>query len=216
MASVLRFWLDRGVDGFRIDAMVHLAKDPLWRDNPPAPGKAASDWPTWPMAPAYTQDQAGLLPLLEMLCGVIHEYPGRMIIGENHLSPGRLPSYYRVGVTHPINPQFLDIEWEPSAIRRAIDTYEGLLDVHNWPNWVLCSHDNARMATRLGDSRTRAAAMLHLTLRGTPIIYYGEETRPNQRANCKRTGSGSARSLDAGQRPGSRRSAMRLCRGMTR
>jgi alpha-glucosidase len=175
MASVLRFWLDRGVDGFRIDAMVHLAKDPQWRDNPPAPGKAVADWPTWPMAPAYTQDQAGLLPLLEMLCGVINEYPGRMIIGENHLSPGRLPSYYNVGLTHPINPQFLDIEWEPSAIRRAIDTYEGLLDVKNWPNWVFCSHDNARVATRLGESRTRSAAMLHLTLRGTPIIYYGEE-----------------------------------------
>jgi alpha-glucosidase len=175
MASVMRFWLAHGVDGFRIDAMVHLMKDPQWRDNPPAPDKEVDDWPTWPMMPAFTQDQANLLPIVEELCRVVNEYPERIIIGENHLPPGRLPSYYQAGVTHPVNSQLLDSAWDASAVRRKIDGYEGLLGCGVWPNWVLGSHDNSRVASRLGETRIRAAAMLHLTLRGTPIIYYGEE-----------------------------------------
>jgi alpha-glucosidase len=175
MSDVLRFWLDRNVDGFRIDAMVHLAKDPYFRDNPAAPGRSHDDWPTWPMTPAYTQDQARLQPLIQELVAVANEYPDRMVIGENHLPADRLPLYHHSGLTHPVNSVLLDREWTPSSVRRAIDRYEGLLPPEFWPNWVLGSHDNPRIATRWGERHVRSAAMLQLTLRGTSIVYYGEE-----------------------------------------
>jgi alpha-glucosidase len=175
MADVLTFWLDRGADGFRIDAMVHLAKDRLWRDNPSEEGKAVSDWPTWPMAHSFTQDQPQLLSFVAQICEVIHKYPGRLVIGENHLPIGRLPDYYRAGVTYPVNSQFLDVEWEASTIRRAIDNYEGLLSPEYCPTWVIGSHDNHRVGSRFKPDQIKPLAMLHLMLRGSPIIYFGEE-----------------------------------------
>jgi alpha-glucosidase len=88
---------------------------------------------------------------------------------------GRLPDYYRAGVTYPVNSQFLDIKWEPSTVRRAIDNYEGLLRPDYCPNWVIGSHDNHRIGSRFEPDQIRPLAMLQLTLRGTPIIYFGEE-----------------------------------------
>jgi alpha-glucosidase len=175
MWTVLRFWMERGVDGFRVDALVHLEKDPLFRDNPAAPGKRADDWPTWPMTPAYTQDQAGLPSIVKEMCRVVREFPDRMLLGENHLPIERLPSYYEAGMSHPVNSQLLDAPWEAATIRRMVDRYEGMLPIGCWPNWVLGSHDNRRIASRWGEAAARTATMLQLTLRGTPIIYFGEE-----------------------------------------
>jgi alpha-glucosidase len=69
----------------------------------------------------------------------------------------------------------LDLEWDAIHVRRMIDRYEGFLTADQWPNWVLGSHDNQRVAGALGQERARVAAMMQLTLRGTPILYYGEE-----------------------------------------
>jgi alpha-glucosidase len=116
-----------------------------------------------------------LQPLLRELCDVVNEYPGKILIGENHLPVERLPIYHHSGLSHPVNAQFLDLTWDPSYVRRVVDRYEGILPDSIIPNWVLGTHDNARVASFIGPSRARAAAMLHLTLRGTPLIYYGEE-----------------------------------------
>jgi alpha-glucosidase len=175
MSEVLQFWLDRGVDGFRIDAMVHLYKDPLFRDNPAAEGSSVETWPQWEMLPAFTQDCGGLQEIVQHICQVVREYPGRILIGENHLPPERLPLYYCSGLSHPANSQLLELDWDPLKIQRMVARYEGFLAPHYWPNWILGSHDNQRIAGHLGPERARAVAMLHLTLRGTPIMYYGEE-----------------------------------------
>jgi alpha-glucosidase len=175
MFDVLRFWLKRGVDGFRIDAMVHLYKDPLLRDNPPAEDSSPEQWPAWNMLPAFSQDVGGLQEIVRELCRVVGEFPGRILIGENHLPPERLPLYYCSGLTHPSNSQLLDLEWDAIHVRRMIDRYEGFLTADQWPNWILGSHDNQRVAGNLGLERTRVAALMQLTLRGTPIMYYGEE-----------------------------------------
>jgi alpha-glucosidase len=110
MTDVLRLWLGRGVDGFRIGAMVYLAKDRLWQYNPPAEGKKAADRPTSPMSHSFTQDHAHLQGFVKQICDVIHQCPGRLVIGENHLPVGRLPDYYSAGVTYPLNSQFLDVD----------------------------------------------------------------------------------------------------------
>jgi alpha-glucosidase len=175
MGHVLRFWLDRGVDGFRIDAMVHLYKDPLFRDNPPTEDSELSQWPDCELLPAFSQDVGGLQEIVREICGVVREYPGTILIGENHLPPERLPMYYCSGLTHPANSQLLDLKWDALQVRRMIDRYEGFLTPKYWPNWILGSHDNERVASALGLQRARVAAMMQLTLRGTPIMYYGEE-----------------------------------------
>jgi alpha-glucosidase len=175
MWEALRFWLDRGVDGFRIDAMVHLYKDPRLRDNPPAEGSSYDTWPAWNMVPSFSQDVGGLQEIVHQLCQVVREYPGRILIGENHLPPERLPLYYCSGMTHPANSSLLELKWDAIHIQRMIARYEGFLTDDQWPNWILGSHDNQRVAGNLGPERTRVAAMLQLTLRGTPIMYYGEE-----------------------------------------
>jgi len=69
------------------------------------------------------------------------------------------------------------LAWRLLLIRQIIDSYEGLLSGLHWPNWVLGNHDNPRIATRVGLAQARIAAMLLLTLRGTPTLYYGEEIR---------------------------------------
>jgi alpha-glucosidase len=175
MWEAMCFWLDRGVDGFRIDAMVHLYKDPQWRDNPPEPGADIREWPACGLLPAFTQDCGGLQEIIREMCRVVREYPGRILIGENHLPPERLALYYCSGITHPVNSQLLDLKWDAATVRRMIDRYEGFLASDQWPNWVLGSHDNERIASAFGSERARVAAMMQLTLRGTPIIYYGEE-----------------------------------------
>jgi alpha-glucosidase len=175
MTEVLRFWMDRGVDGFRIDAMVHLYKDPLFRDNPAAEGWSADQWPAWEMLPAFTQDCGGLQEIVAEICKAVHEYPGKILIGENHLPPERLALYYASGVSHPANSQLLELDWDPLTIQRMVARYEGFLTHRFWPNWILGSHDNERVAGHLGQERAQVAAMLQLTLRGTPIMYYGEE-----------------------------------------
>jgi len=69
----------------------------------------------------------------------------------------------------------IELPWHARAIADAIDRYEALLPSYGWPNWVLGNHDNPRIATRIGRDQARIAAMLLLTLRGTPTLYYGDE-----------------------------------------
>lgn len=79
------------------------------------------------------------------------------------------------GIHMPFNFQLLTMPWDAATIAAAINAYERQLPPDAWPNWVLGNHDTSRVATRVGDAQARVAAMLLLTLRGTPTIYYGEE-----------------------------------------
>src|SRR5205807_2369592 len=75
----------------------------------------------------------------------------------------------------PFNFQLLSTAWNATAVARVIAEYEAALPAGAWPNWVLGNHDNHRIVSRIGSAQARVAAMLLLTLRGTPTIYYGEE-----------------------------------------
>ena len=105
-------------------------------------------------------------------------YPDRVLIGEIYLPLERLVRYYGEhgdGVHLPFNFQLITLPWDAPAIGAAIVAYEAALPRHAWPNWVLGNHDQSRVASRVGPVQARAAAMLLLTLRGTPTIYYGDE-----------------------------------------
>ena len=178
MLDVLRFWLDRGVDGFRLDAIWHLMKDARLRDNPPNPFYEPTQSPYDRLIPAYNSDRPEMFNVLREMREVIDEYEERLLIGELYLPIERLVAYYGPNgdILHlPHNFHLLRQPWDALHIGAVIDFYEGRLPDFAWPNWVLSNHDNSRMASRIGPNQARVAAMLLLTLRGTPTLYYADE-----------------------------------------
>jgi alpha-glucosidase len=113
-------------------------------------------------------------------------YEDRVLIGEAYLPFDRLMAYYGVDLTGfhlPFNFHLLGTPWNPTAIAALIDAYEAALPPGAWPNWVLGNHDRSRVASRLGREHAPIAAMLLLTLRGTPTVYQGRGAWPDRRAD---------------------------------
>jgi alpha-glucosidase len=178
MLSVLRFWLGRGVDGFRVDVIWHMIKDDQLRDNPPNPDYKPEQNPYNSLLPLYTTDRSEVHQIIRMLRRVFDEYDERVLIGEIYLPIKGLVSYYGGDLPEchlPFNFQLIELPWQARTITAAIDSYEAALPPGGWPNWVLGNHDQHRIATRTSAAQARVAAMLLLTLRGTPTIYYGDE-----------------------------------------
>jgi alpha-glucosidase len=179
MFDVLKFWLARGVDGFRVDVMWMLIKDDQFRDDPPnpeyRPGGSAHDR----LLPLYTADRPETLEIVEEMRSVLDQFADRVLIGELYLPIDRLVAYYGKdgrGAQLPFNFQLLLMRgWDARAIADIITRYEAALPPGGWPNWVLGNHDRPRIATRIGPAQARVAAVLLLTLRGTPTIYMGDE-----------------------------------------
>ncbi|MDF2460565.1 MAG: malL, partial [Nitrospira sp.] len=176
--TVMRFWLDRGVDGFRVDVIWHLIKDAEYRHNPPNPEYRPGDWPYRQLLATYTTDRPEIHDIIGGMRAVMDHYDDRLMIGEIYLPLERLVTYYGTaesGCHLPFNFQLISLPWNGAVIGAAIEAYEAALPPHGWPNWVLGNHDKARIAARVGERQARVAAMLLLTLRGTPTIYYGDE-----------------------------------------
>lgn len=116
---------------------------------------------------------------------VLDEFPNRVLLGEIYLPIERLVAYYGrdlEGVHFPYNFALLTAKWEARSLARLIDEYEAALPSGGWPNWVLGNHDRPRLATRIGSDQARVAAMLLMTLRGTPTLYSGDEIGMKQAA----------------------------------
>jgi alpha-glucosidase len=178
MLDVLRFWFARGVDGFRVDAIHHLIEDEELRDNPPNPDWRAGMSPARRLRRTRTMDQPEVHAAIAAMRQVADGFDDRVMIGEAYLPIDRLMAYYGAdlsGFQLPFNFHLIFTPWQPVAIASLIDAYEAALPQDGWPNWVLGNHDRSRVASRLGTAQARVAAMLLLTLRGTPTIYQGEE-----------------------------------------
>jgi alpha-glucosidase len=176
MLGVLAFWIARGVDGFRVDAMRQLLKDPLWRDNPPntdyAPGMPEYD----SLLPVHTADLDEVQEVVAAIRAVIGDE--RLMVAEVYAPIERLVRYYGEsgrGAHLPSNMHLISTPWDAEAIADLVERYEAALPEGAWPNWVLGNHDRPRIASRVGPDQARVAAMLLLTLRGTPTLYYGDE-----------------------------------------
>jgi alpha-glucosidase len=177
MMDVLRFWLERGVDGFRVDALRQLVKDDHLRDNPPNPDHYARS-PYDALLPVYSTDRPETHEAVREMRSVLEEYGDRLLIGELYLPIDRLVTYYgenNSGVHLPFNFHLISTPWNAREVAALIDTYEAALPQGGWPTWVLGNHDRSRIASRVGDAQARVAAMLLFTLRGTPTLYYGDE-----------------------------------------
>ncbi|HEX2135620.1 MAG TPA: alpha-amylase family glycosyl hydrolase, partial [Microvirga sp.] len=178
MHDVLRFWLGRGVDGFRVDVIWHLMKDPEFRDNPPNPGYQPGQAEINRFLQVHSTDQPDVHDVIAEMRRVLEEYEDRVLIGEIYLPIERLVAYYGQdlsGAHLPFNFQLLHTGWNARDIEQLVEEYESALPERGWPNWVLGNHDQPRIAARVGKAQARVAAMLLLTLRGTPTMYYGDE-----------------------------------------
>jgi alpha-glucosidase len=178
MHDVMRFWLRKGVDGFRVDVIWLLIKDEQFRDNPINPAFTVGMPPRQKVLPLYTTDRPEVHEMVRGLRRVIDEFPERLLIGEIYLPVERLVAYYGrdlEGAHLPFNFALLHADWNARSVSALIDEYEAALPAGGWPNWVLGNHDRARIASRIGSAQARIAATLLLTLRGTPTLYYGDE-----------------------------------------
>jgi alpha-glucosidase len=199
MYGAMRFWLDKGVDGFRMDVLWLLIKDAQFRDNPMNPEWRPGGSSFGRYLPLYTANRPETHEIVAEMRSLLDGYTGeRLLIGEIYLPIDELVRYYGSGVPEakenehdltnaaitsprlngaqlPFNFHLIQTPWRADAIARLIRDYEAALPPGAWPNWVLGNHDQTRLATRVGEAQARVAAMLLLTLRGTPTMYYGDE-----------------------------------------
>jgi len=178
MYDVMRFWLRQGVDGFRVDAVTNLVEDDLLRDDPCNPDYRPGKPPDAVLRRVFTKDRPETHAIVREMRDVLDEFPDRVLIGEVHLPLARAMAYYggkRPDFHLPFNFQLLKSEWNCRSVSAAIDQYMDLLPQDAWPNWVLGNHDEKRLASRIGKDQTRIAAMLLMTLKGTPFVYNGDE-----------------------------------------
>ncbi len=178
MYGVLRFWFARGVDGFRIDVLWHLIKAADFPDNPLNPAYHEGLGEMDRVLQVHSTDQPEVHAIAAEMRRIADSYGDRVLIGEIYLPLERLMLYYgreEPGVHMPFNFGLIGAQWDARALGAMIAAYEAALPPGGWPNWVLGNHDRPRIAARLGEAQARVAAMLLLTLRGTPTVYYGDE-----------------------------------------
>jgi alpha-glucosidase len=179
---ILRFWFDRGVAGFRIDVCHMIVKDKELRDNPPS-----TDDDHWfvrlrGQRPVYNSARPEVHDVLKRWRRIADEYdPPRALLGETYvLDPKVLAEFYGDGdeLSMGFNFTFIHAPFEADALRDIVDVTEAAVGDRGWLVWTGSNHDISRFPTRWcgGDpAKIRCALLMLLTLRGTPVLYYGDE-----------------------------------------
>ena len=179
MKDVLRFWLNRGVDGFRVDAIHWLTKDKEFRDDPVNPNyQAGREDPYHQFLHERSMGQEETYKVLAELCEVLQEYDDKFMVTEVHTDIPTMAKYYRAcppGLQSPFNFNLIGMPWQAGVYKKFVDDFEASLMSDDNPNYVLGNHDQPRVASRLGQDRARLSVLLQMTLRGMPFVYYGDE-----------------------------------------
>ena len=180
--QVAKFWLDKGVDGFRLDATNFYMHDPALRDNPALENPNGTRPFDFQMQ-QYNQSHPDIVTFIEKLRGLVDTYPGRFTVAEvgGHKSLEEM-ALYTAG-TNRLNTAYSFVFLEAAdlsaaVIREAIEDWDK--NAASWPSWTFSNHDRPRAVTRWGTGRDRRSfskmlnAML-VSLRGTAFLYQGEE-----------------------------------------
>ena len=183
MHTEMRFWLDMGVDGFRVDAVNWLSIDPKLDDEPTNPDyNAVTDDPYKALLHTKSVKGPKLYEYLHGMTEVVKGYTGRFMVTEAYPTQwddtaGYMHYYRDVNprVSAPFNFEAIFSPWDAASFRHFIDRYQHALHAEYVPIYSLGNHDSPRVATRIGAKAARTAAMMQLTLPGTPTIYYGDE-----------------------------------------
>jgi len=177
MLGVLKFWLDKEVDGFRFDVFNVYFKKADFEDNPPKFGIRGFDR----IEHVNDMDQPEMMPVLADFRSLTDSYEERFMVGETFCGGAEKAALYCGAnkLHEAFNFEFLNCHWRPDEFLNSIQKWENTIPEDAYPNYVLNNHDSKRSATRFGkgedDNRLKMAAALLLTLRGTPFLYYGEE-----------------------------------------
>lgn len=180
--DVVRFWLERGVDGFRLDVFNAYFKDETLRDNPPKFGLRGFDR----QRHVHDINQPEMIPMLQELRMILDSYPERYAVGETFISPPEVAVTYcgddklHAAFSFDFTPYSLLFPWYPSWVMKRIMKRERIFaEAGIWPTTVMSNHDIPRAAARYSrgedDGMAKIVMTLLLTLRGTPFMYYGEE-----------------------------------------
>lgn len=178
LLDVFRFWLDKGVKGFRLDVFNLYFKDEEFQDNPVRPLHIRPDQR---QVLTYNCDLPEMKDILADIRVILDQYEDAYAVGETFLStPEKAAGYCGSNSLHQAFLfEFLDCSWNAGCFTRAVKYWESALGRKKWPNYVLNNHDVKRSASRYrqgnDDDRLKVAAAMLLTLRGTPFLYYGEE-----------------------------------------
>jgi alpha-glucosidase len=183
LLAITRFWLDRGVDGFRIDAINFSMHDPEFRDNPPAPdSNTPRSRPFDFQLHIYNQSHADIPPFLERLRGVFDEYPDRFTVAEvGGADADREMKLFTAGNNRLNTAYGFDFlyasQLTASAVREALENWPS---GSSWPSWAFENHDAPRAVSRWtapeqADAFARMKMLLLAALRGNIFLYYGEE-----------------------------------------
>lgn len=179
MFNFLRFWLKKGVDGFRVDAFNYIYKHKSFSDNhinkDYTPEK---DNPLFSLIHKYSKDQPELIELIKKFNNFLGEFGDKFMVTESYVSNWQqLITFYKAGtfLQSPFNFEFINLPWKADSYKNFIDEFDKKVTKKYLPTYVLGNHDRPRIANRIGKENIRVAALLQLTLRGVPTIYYGEE-----------------------------------------
>jgi alpha-glucosidase len=174
--AMVRGWLQRGVDGFRLDVFNTFLKHPDLPSNPTRRGR--SPWDR--QLHLYDKDQPDLPGLISELRAIVDERPGRMSVGE--LFDGTVDQAASLSAPGHLVFDFelLSAPWSATAFAHVLDRREAAFGPDRWPTVTFSNHDQPRAVSRWAaagdrDALARLCAVLLLTLRGTPFLYYGEE-----------------------------------------
>lgn len=183
--NAMRFWLDLGIDGFRVDAVDTLSKDLSFRndtrrkDIDPAHHNSNE---YWVMTHTYSREGPKLFKRLKEMSDVLKEYDDRFMVAEAHPESreklqGYLDYYEQIDPAHcaPFNFDGIFIPWEAAEFQKFIDAFQGAMEPAYTPVYALGNHDESRLSSRFGAGAVRTAAMMLLTLPGMAFVYYGEE-----------------------------------------
>jgi alpha-glucosidase len=170
----LRFWLQRGVDGFRLDAIDRLLKDPRLRDDPPASAPPAL--PEHGDAGTLEHVHSRDAPDIGLALAALRRAVGAdtLLVGEVYLPAARLAPYLD-HVDCAFAFELLHAPWDAAAVRVAIAAALDPRGCAGRVAWVLSNHDFPRLPSRVGARNIRAAALLALTLPGPVFVYQGDE-----------------------------------------
>ncbi|MBG0786961.1 MAG: alpha-glucosidase [Anaerolineaceae bacterium] len=177
MLDVFRFWLGKGVDGFRLDVFNAYFKDAAFRDNPSKLGIRAFDR----QQHIHDASQPEMYPLIGEIRAIVDEHTGGYVVGETFLADtAQTATYCGKGKLHAaFNFEFAENRWHPKRFLDSAQKWYAALEENAWPNNFLSNHDMIRAASRYcfgeDDRRAKVALAMLLTIKGTPFIYYGEE-----------------------------------------
>lgn len=180
MRKIIEFWIKKGVDGFRVDAASHFMEDIKFRDDPVnlsyVEGKNS---PYDKFVHTFSTNQPDIKEVIGLMCSIADQNSKEIfIVSEAYLNLEDIAKFYRfceTPVHAPFNFSLMNLPWDAAMFKKTIDAYDATLKPQDVPTFVLGNHDNSRIASRRGQQQARASALMLLTLRGTPFVYYGEE-----------------------------------------